>query len=108
MRKVVCLFMVSLLLVTMNEQVLAYSYAHTFYEYYGVAGVSTARSPFRSDSAGLIDDWSKVVTGPNNQPRYLSGISDVHNGTDFGAKGGIRFTQCLRQESINIWSLQVL
>ncbi|WP_146767073.1 hypothetical protein [Paenibacillus sp. YN15] len=86
MKKTLSLLLGMILFFSINTQVFAISYVDQFTEYYYTGSVGTARSPFHvgNTDAGA-DDFSLPthrINGPNNQPRYLSGSSDVHNGTD--------------------------
>lgn len=91
MRKIVTLMLIILtffgFVFDTNAATVTYDYNKQFTEIYGMTALATARSPFRT-SSGADDFAVGLITGPNNQPRYLlqkdgSYKTDVHNGTDF-------------------------
>lgn len=89
MKKIISILLVIGVIISLNSQVFAISYTNQFYEYYYAGQVATARSPFHLNNNDLGGDNFSLpdhrVNGPNNQPRYINYVSDLHNGTDFRA-----------------------
>ena len=70
-----------LFMVISQTNVFAIDYSNRYTEYYGINGVATAQSPFHLNNTDTGSDDFTIPThrinGPNNQPRYLNGVSDL-------------------------------
>lgn len=107
MKKVLSIILTFVLLFSLNIQAFAISYSNEFTECYGINSLATARSPFHigntdsgADNYALPDHR---VNGPNNQPRYLGGRSDLHNATDFRATAGTNVYPMFNGKVISIY-----
>jgi hypothetical protein len=76
----------SLLFGQSNIASAAYNYNQGFTEYYGLNGIVSAKSPFRT-SDKTVSLYSNVNSN-NNQPRYINGKADLHNATDLRGGAG--------------------